>query len=116
MSSPRVRATDPVTSREAAGSVAPLDWRVLAAAVRLGFFHDAMLAELVGNDRNVVARRRLDLEELGFVERHADRWGKPSTAVGPKGRPVLVFTVTEKGKQALMDEVRRRREASAEGR
>jgi len=116
MSSPRVRATDPVTSREAAGSVAPLDWRVLAAAVRLEFFHDAMLAELVGNDRNVVARRRLDLENMGLVERHMDRWGKPTTAVGPKGRPVLVFTVTEKGKQILMEEVRKRREASTEDR
>jgi DNA-binding MarR family transcriptional regulator len=108
---PRVRASDPVTSREAAASidVKASSWPVLAAAAMLGVFHDEQLAARTKQDRNIVARRRKDLEEQGYVERRTDRFGVPVTAIGGRGRSVMVFEITPAGIAALQEELERRR-------
>ena len=105
---PRARASDPVTSQEAGRKQRGFPWRVLLAACKMEVFDDGLLAEAVKDDRNIVARRRLDLEDVGLVERLKDRKGQQVYAIGGKGSRVMVFRVTDAGRTKMEDELRRR--------
>lgn len=95
------RQSDPVTSREAARLV-DLNKRcaeVLTAARRfqqecLSTFTDGELADFMGEDRNIVARRRKDLVERGKVEPvYASERGDQLQRLGRRGRFELVWMV-----------------------
>lgn len=96
------RASDPPTSRAAAQSL-DLNARcraALAAAFRLRLrqanFTDSELAAEVGDDRNIVARRRGDLVEQGLVEPAYCEF-EQVTRLGPRGRHEQCWVLTELG-------------------
>lgn len=95
---PNARLSDPWTSAKAAAykSSAKLrrTCRIGVDQFARAHFHDQQLAEAVGDDRNIVARERLSLVELGFVERAMDGDHQLSTR-GPRGRDVLLWQFTE---------------------
>lgn len=104
-----VRSSDPATSRWAAEQL-PRKKRaaqLLAAILDRwegdGFdpdgvvFTDSDLARWSGMDRNIAARRRLDLFEAGMVTEVMHYLVIPPlqrTRVGPAGRAELVWTLT----------------------
>lgn len=100
------RASDPSTSRDAASQV-DLNARCaeLLTAVRQfvvyvdGTFTDGELAAYLGEDRNIVARRRGDLTELGLVEAVL-RDGQPDARKGRRGRPEMLWMLTPQGRAA----------------
>jgi hypothetical protein len=96
------RSSDPPTSR-AAGEAVDLNARcreVLEAARQFTLivdstFTDGELAAFIGEDRNIVARRRLDLLERRLVEPvYADERGVQAQRAGRRGRMELVWRVT----------------------
>lgn len=95
-----VRASDPATSRQAAEQV-NINARcaeILKAARAFTLyvdstFTDGELAAYVNDDRNIVARRRLDLLERGLVEA-VWKDGEQETRRGRRGRDELVWRVT----------------------
>lgn len=109
---PAARRDDPDTSKEAGSLPRRFPWRVLLMACRLGEFHDGLLAEHVGKDRNIVARRRLDLQrhDPPLVVPAIDGHGERITCIGDGGVRVQVWRVTEDGIELM-----RRRVASREG-
>lgn len=105
-----VRRSDPASSQEAAGLRREFPWKVLLAACKLADFTDDLLQELAeAGDRNVIARRRLDLETGGYVERITDPTGKPVRAVNPSGVKVLTFRVTQAGVDKMLAELKERK-------
>ena len=68
---PRVRATDPITSFEAADQVADLvskHHKAIVQALKNGNMGKDGIAAAAGLDSNQVARRLPELEKMGFVE------------------------------------------------
>lgn len=95
------RASDPSTSRDAASQV-DLNRRCaeVAEAARQytllvdSTFTDGELAAFMGEDRSIVARRRLDLLERGLVEPvYVDERGEQAQRAGRRGRMELVWRV-----------------------
>lgn len=102
------RSTDPATSRQGPHDLNRACARVLSV-IREAFgpeqdFTDGELARRVGDDRNIVARRRKDLVERGHVEQvgrwTADGW-VPETRMGRRGRHEEVWQLTLRGYQAV---------------
>lgn len=97
-----VRTTDPTTSRDAFLSV-DLNKRcseVLVGALdgfgTSGTFTDGLLAAFLRDDRNIVARRRKDLVDLGLVE-PVYRDGEQDQMLGRRGRMELLWMLTPAG-------------------
>lgn len=96
------RETDPATSKAAAAALNIKEScrPVLAAAYRLRLrqanFTDSELAAAVGDDRNIVARRRCDLVTFGLVE-PAYFGFEQITRMGPRGRFEQCWVLTELG-------------------
>ena len=68
---PRVRATDPITSFEAADQVADLvskHHKAIVQALKNGNMGKDGIAAAAGLDSNQVARRLPELEKMGFIE------------------------------------------------
>lgn len=98
------RAGDPVTSKQAAAAV-NLNKRcaeVLAALSRyqLDAFTDSDLAQLTSEDRNIVARRRKDLVDIGLVAPAFGADGTQDRVPGPRGRWELLWMLTDAGRRA----------------
>jgi predicted transcriptional regulator len=67
---PRVRATDPITSFEAADQVADLvskHHKAIVQALKNGNMGKDGIAAAAGLDSNQVARRLPELEKMGFI-------------------------------------------------
>lgn len=102
-----VRRDDPQTSRDAFLSV-DLNRRCrecLSALYRhqsLFSFTDSDLAHWVGTDRNIAARRRKDLLDLGLVE-PVYHQGEQETVMGRRGRMELVWVLSDRGRQIAAD-------------
>lgn len=98
-----VRRDDPITSRQAFESV-DLNRRCrecLSALYRrqsLFSFSDSDLAHFVGTDRNIAARRRKDLCDLGLVE-PVYRDGEQETVMGRRGRQELLWVLSDRGRE-----------------
>ena len=97
-----VRSTDPQTSRDAFLSV-DLNKRCREVLVGIldgfgyaGTFTDGLLADFLSDDRNIVARRRKDLLDLGLVE-PVYRDGQQERMTGRRGRDELVWMLTPSG-------------------
>lgn len=96
------RATDGPTSRAAAQAL-DLNKRceeLLRAIYRMRVskptFTDGDLADFTGEDRGICARRRLDLQERGYVEAVLLN-GEHEQRIGRRRRPEYVFMLTEFG-------------------
>lgn len=101
-----VRNSDPDTSRRAAEQVNVKEsCLVLLAAIwrhrwTLSTFTDGDLADLTGEDRSIVARRRKDLQDLyGYVE-PVWRDGAQEERRGRRGRDELCWMLTQAGCEA----------------
>lgn len=98
------RNTDPATSRQGPVNLTKSCQRVLNV-IRDSFgvnatFTDGDLAIRCRDDRNIVARRRKDLVDLGFVEPVGmwteDGW-QATTRMGRRGRQEEVWRLTLSG-------------------
>ena len=100
------RATDPATSRQGPHNLTRSCRRVLAV-IRDSFgvnatFTDGDLAIRCHEDRNIVARRRKDLLDLGMVEAvgvWTENGWQPTTRMGRRGRQEEVWRLTLDGLQ-----------------
>ena len=99
------RASDPESSHEAADLKRGFPWKLLLAGCQWGEFTDDLLVEKVGGQRNVVARRRLDLEREKIFERITDAKGTPVYAIGPSNTKTLTFRVTAKGREMMSNKL-----------
>ena len=106
------RSTDPATSKQGPHNLTRSCRRVLAV-IRDSFgvnatFTDGDLAIRCHEDRNIVARRRKDLVDLGLVEAVGvwtqDGW-EPTTRMGRRGRMEEVWKLSHEGFQAHITEV-----------
>jgi predicted ArsR family transcriptional regulator len=104
-SAPRVRGSDPATSRAAALAVdLPRQCRrALHALWTEGRspFTDGDLAGWMQEDRNIAARRRKDLEQVGLVEAVVDG-GQPAERMGRRGRNELLWQLTDRGRTVAL--------------
>lgn len=105
---PRARASDPATSHEAAAAIQPAlnaqCHRVLLLIARAehrypdGLTNDTYISQAFGIPRNIVARRRLDLEDIGFVQRDG--------TMQANGRRVVAYQTTDKARRWLESGIR----------
>lgn len=98
------RGTDPATSRQGPVNLTKSCQRILGV-IRDSFgvnatFTDGDLAIRARDDRNIVARRRKDLVDLGLVEPvgvwTSEGW-EPTTRMGRRGRQEEVWRLSAEG-------------------
>lgn len=106
------RNTDPATSRQGPLNLTRSCQRVLGV-IRDSFgvntpFTDGDLAIRCHEDRNIVSRRRKDLQDLGLVEPvgmwTSEGW-EPTTRMGRRGRAEQVYRLSHEGYEAQLTEV-----------
>lgn len=98
------RRTDPITSQEAGARVHPRSAMRVLRVIQVATtayegdlpFTDGMLAGWCDDERNIVARRRKDLVDLGFVQQVVSFTG-PLYQMGPRGRNELLWCLTVDG-------------------
>lgn len=100
------RNTDPATCRQGPVNLAKSCQRVLSV-IQDSFgvnstWTDGDLAIRVHEDRNIVSRRRKDLQDLGLVEPvgvWTENGWEPTTRMGRRGRAELVYRLSHEGFQ-----------------
>lgn len=105
-SAPRSRLSDPDTSVQA-GKAVDLNKRCAEVLINiLGLvglagdrpFTDGALARHMLEDRNIVARRRKDLADLGLVEAVRNEHGEQIQQMGRRRRFEFVWQLTDRGR------------------
>lgn len=98
---PRVRNTDPQTSRDAAEDVQPADiWTVLDVHRRHpDGVTDHELAAITGRVQTSVGKRRGELRDLGLIE------DTGTTRLSPSGAPCSVWRITPPGRSITADQL-----------
>jgi len=105
---PLARNTDPETSFEAArdASFKASAHRMLALqALSQGAMTDFELADVTRLQQNSIGKRRKDCQDAGLVTVLKDSDGNNVKRPAPSGSKALVWTLTEKGKKFLQEQL-----------